>query len=177
MTEKDTAAYVQGDFKGDRWTANVGMRYVRTGEDTISYVPMACTASLPPSANPCPASTPNLVVGSLFGAFAGVPVSQTYNDLLPSANFRWEFDKELIGRLAVAETMTRADYSALSGTTSLTPPANFPGTGSGTGSNPYLKPIRSYNYDAGLEWYFAPHSLLSATLFYMDLKNFVGFGS
>ena len=177
LTEKDTAAYVQGDFKGDRWTANFGLRYVRTGEDTISYIPLACTASLPPSANPCPASTPNLVVGSLFGAFAGVPVSQTYNDLLPSANFRWEFDKELIGRLAVAETMTRADYSALSGTTSLTPPANFPGTGSGTGSNPYLKPIRSYNYDAGLEWYFAPHSLLSATLFYMDLKNFVGFGS
>jgi iron complex outermembrane receptor protein len=182
LTEKDTAAYVQGDFKGDRWTANVGLRYVRTGEDTISYIPLACSASIPASANPCPANTPNLVVGSLFGAFAGVPVSETYNDFLPSANFRWEFDKELIGRVAVAETMTRADYSALSGATSLTPPGNFESggvqnQGSGSGSNPYLKPIRSYNYDAGLEWYFAPHSLLSATLFYMDLKNFIGNGS
>jgi iron complex outermembrane receptor protein len=168
LSEKDTAAYVQGDFKGDRWTANFGLRYVRTGEDTVTYIPAPAAAT---------ASTPGFVGGSLFGNFLAVPVSETYNDVLPSANFRWEFDKELIGRLAVAETMTRPDYSALSSTTNLTPPANYPGTGSGTGSNPYLKPIRSYNYDAGLEWYFAPHSLLSATLFYMDLKNFVGYGS
>jgi iron complex outermembrane recepter protein len=40
-----------------------------------------------------------------------------------------------------------------------------------------LKPILSNNFDAGLEWYFAKQSLLSATLFYMDLKNYVSFGS
>jgi iron complex outermembrane receptor protein len=31
--------------------------------------------------------------------------------------------------------------------------------------------------DAGLEWYFAKRSLLSATAFYMDLRNYVGYGS
>jgi iron complex outermembrane receptor protein len=51
------------------------------------------------------------------------------------------------------------------------------GTGTGSGGNPDLKPIRSTNYDAGLEWYFAPRSLLSAGLFYMDLNNYVGYGS
>src|SRR5262249_44084005 len=82
----------------------------------------------------------------------------------------------------------RADYSALSGGQNLTPPgitcAPAPAcytqlgiTGSGTGSNPDLKPIRSTNYDAGLEWYFAKRSLLSAGLFYMDLQNYVSFGS
>ena len=131
-----------------------------------------------------------MVTGSLFGPYQGVPVSQSYNDVLPSANFRWQFSPELIGRLAAAETMTRADYSALSGTTSLTPPGafipNVPSSctsvppincGSGTGSNPYLKPIRSTNYDATLEWYFAPRSILSGNLFYMDLRNYVGYGS
>jgi iron complex outermembrane receptor protein len=177
LSEPDAAAYIQADFKGTQWSANLGVRYVHTKEDTVSYIPLACTASIPPSANPCPASTPNLVVGSLFGAFSGVPVSESYDDVLPSANLRWEFSPELIGRLAAAETMTRADYSALSSTTSLTPPANYPGTGSGSGSNPYLKPIRSNNYDAGLEWYFAPRSILSATLFYMDLKNYIAYGS
>ena len=49
--------------------------------------------------------------------------------------------------------------------------------GSGTGGNPNLKPIRSNNFDAGLEWYFAKHSLLSATLYHMDLKNYVGYGT
>ncbi len=40
-----------------------------------------------------------------------------------------------------------------------------------------MKPIRSTNLDAGLEWYFAKRSLLSATAFYMDLRNYVGYGS
>jgi hypothetical protein len=81
--------------------------------------------------------------------------------------------------------MTRADYSALAGTTTLTPPANVycppPANnlcvGSGSTSNQYLAPIRSNNYDASLEYYFAPRSILSATLFYMDLKNYIAYGS
>ena len=48
---------------------------------------------------------------------------------------------------------------------------------SGSGGNPDLKPIRSNNYDAGLEWYFAKRSLLSASVFCMDLRNYVGFGT
>src|SRR6202008_4177707 len=110
-----------------------------TVEDTVTYVQLACTASIPPSANPCPANTPNLVVGSLFGAFSGVPVDLAYDDILPSWNFRYQFNPELVGRLAAAETMTRADYSALAGTTSLLPPASVGASGSGSGSNPFLK--------------------------------------
>jgi iron complex outermembrane receptor protein len=60
---------------------------------------------------------------------------------------------------------------------SLSPPGTAGGVGSGTGGNPDLKPIVSNNFDAGLEWYFAKQSLLSATAFYMDLKNYVGIGS
>ena len=194
LSEPDTSAYVQVDFKGQQWAGNLGVRYVHTTEDAINYVPLTtCTATLPPSANPCPASTPNLVVGSAFGAFSGVPTSESYNNVLPSANFRWQFDPELIGRLAASQTMTRADYSAISGSTNLLPPGAYqPGVpstctpapgqppvncGSGSGPNPYLKPIVSNNFDAGLEWYFAPRSLLAANLFYMDLKNYIGFGT
>lgn len=168
LHENDTAAYAQGDFKGTGWSANVGLRYVRTKEDVTTW------AQVNPSTPGALAGPPN---GSLFGSFFGFPVSHTYNDVLPSANLKLDLTKDLIGRFAVAETMTRPDYSALAGTTSLTPPGNVGGTGSGSGSNPDLKPIRSYNYDAGLEWYFAPRSLLAGTLFYMDLRNYVGFGS
>jgi len=180
LSEPDTAAYVQADFKGDRWSANIGVRYVQTKEDTTTYTPMNCFQA--PSTPTCPAGLTNLVAtGSLFGAYQAVPVSQTYNDVLPSANLRWEFDKDVIGRLAASETMTRPDYSALAGQTTLNPPPN-PTTvptphGSGSTSNQYLAPIRSYNYDAGLEWYFAPRSVLSAALFYMDLKNYVSYGT
>ena len=35
----------------------------------------------------------------------------------------------------------------------------------------------STNLDAGLEWYFTRRSLLSATAFYMDLENYIGYGT
>jgi iron complex outermembrane receptor protein len=167
--EFDTAAFVQADFKGDRWAANVGGRFVHTVENVVTYE----------GADP---ATPGSHVSD-FGQYIGVETDNTYNDFLPSANLRIDVAPNLLARFAVAETMTRADYSALAGFTTLGGnPQLATGTtpaipGSGTGGNPDLKPIRSTNVDAGLEWYFAPHSLLSATLFYMDLRNYVSYGS
>jgi iron complex outermembrane receptor protein len=162
--EKDAAAFVQADFKGDNWAANVGVRYVNTKEDAISYTQVDPT-------------TPGAVLTSAFGPFAGLERKHTYNDVLPSANLKLDVTKDLVARFAASETMTRPDYSALAGFTNLTPPGVVGSVGGGTGGNPDLKPIRSTNLDAGLEWYFAKRSLLSATAFYMDLRNYVGFGS
>jgi iron complex outermembrane receptor protein len=164
VDEKNSAAYVQADFKGSNWGANVGLRYVQTKEDITTFTQTS-------------ADDPAAIPGSLFGPFKGINVDHTYNDWLPSANLKWEFSNDLVARFAVAKTMTRPDYSALAGFTDLSPPGSVGGIGTGTGGNPDLEPIRSTNYDAGLEWYFAKGSLLSATLFYMDLDNYVGFGS
>lgn len=162
--EKDAAAFVQADFSGDNWAANVGVRYVQTKEDAISYTQV----------DP---STPGAVLTSAFGPFAGLEAKHTYNDVLPSANLKLDLTKDLVARFAASETMTRPDYSALAGFTNLTPPGAVGEVGSGSGGNPDLKPIRSTNLDAGLEWYFAKRSLLSATAFYMDLRNYIGYGS
>src|SRR5882762_5363388 len=162
--EKDTAAFVQADFKGDRWAANVGLRAVRTQEDAISYTQVDKT-------------TPGAILTSAFGPFAGLEREHNYNDVLPSANLKLDLSPDLVARFAASETMTRADYSALAGFTNLAPPGAVGGVGSGSGGNPDLKPIRSTNFDAGLEWYFAKRSLLSATAFYMDLRNYVAYGS
>jgi iron complex outermembrane receptor protein len=161
--EKDTAAYVQADFKGDNWAANVGFRYVHTAEDVVTYTGVS-------------PQTPGSHYSD-FGTYIGVPTDNSYNDFLPSANLKIDVTPDLVARFAAAETMTRADYSALAGFTTLSPPGAVGEVGSGSGGNPNLKPIRSNNLDAGLEWYFAKSSLLSATLFYMDLKNYVGYGS
>jgi iron complex outermembrane recepter protein len=162
--EKNSAAYVQADFKGDNWAANAGVRYVHTQEDAISYTQVA-------------ANTPGAILTSAFGPFAGLEREHSYNDVLPSANLKLDLSPNLVARFAASETMTRPDYSALAGFTNLTPPGAVGGVGSGTGGNPDLKPIRSSNFDAGLEWYFAKRSLLSATAFYMDLRNYVAYGS
>lgn len=177
--EKDTAAYVQADFKGDNWAANVGVRYVHTQEDVLTFTGVS-------------AQTPGAVLSSAFGPVLGVLTSNGYNNVLPSANLKIDLTPDLVARFAASQTMTRADYSALAGAVSLSPPGNINnacplGTtnptalgcqdGGGSGGNPNLKPIVSNDFDAGLEWYFDKHSLLSATLFYMDLKNYVGYGT
>jgi iron complex outermembrane receptor protein len=165
VEEKNSAAYVQADFEGSAWSANLGLRFVRTEEDIVSYV----------SADP---SDPDAVLGSAFGAYKQVPTSNTYDDWLPSANLKWNLTDELVARFAAAMTMTRPDYSALGGFVTLgAPPATVDEIGSGSGGNPDLEPIRSTNFDAGLEWYFADNSLLGVGLFYMDLDNYVSFGT
>ncbi len=42
-----------------------------------------------------------------------------------------------------------------------------------TVGNPTLDPFRANSYDLGVEWYFAPESLLSLALFYKDIDSFV----
>jgi iron complex outermembrane receptor protein len=165
--EKNDAAYVQADFKGNGWAGNIGLRYVRTDEDVSVF---AQDATVTPT-------TPGAVVGSAFGPYVSYPVDNTYNDVLPSANLKIDLSPDLIARFAAAETMTRADYSALAGNVTFGAPPAGTTPGAATVGNPYLKPIRSNNLDAGLEWYFAKRSLLSATLFYMDLRNYIGYSS
>jgi iron complex outermembrane receptor protein len=167
LHEKDDAAYVQADFKGTGWAGNIGLRYVHTGEDVLVFAQDSSVT----------ATTPGAVLGSAFGPYVARPVDHSYNDVLPSANLKLDINRDLLARFAIAETMTRADYSALAGNTSLGAPPAGTTPGSGSSGNPDLKPIRSTNLDAGLEWYFAKRSLLSATAFYMDLHNYIGFGT
>ncbi len=163
IKEKNAAAYIQGNFEGKGWAGNVGLRLVQTKEHVDTYT-NATT------------QTPGVITTSAFGPFVIIPTDHTYNDILPSANLKFDLDKDNVLRFALSKTMTRADYSALAGGVNLSPPAVVGGTGSGTGGNPDLKPIRSTNFDVTWEYYFAPRSILTVGAFYMKLDNYIGLG-
>jgi iron complex outermembrane recepter protein len=169
VKEKVLAGYVMANFEGKGWAGNAGVRVVETKERVL--VNVAVPGSVCPPLEPCP-QVPNAITTSAFGTFFQQPVENTYTDVLPSANFKWDLSKDLVARFAIARTMARPDYSALGGSVSLEDTTN-----TGNGGNPNLKPILSNNYDAAIEWYFAPSSLLSAGVFWLDLKNFVSFGT
>ena len=170
--ETTTAGYIMANLEGNKWSGNVGVRLVRTTEDVLFWTQGSGTAAGDPN-SPRPSAN---AIDSAWGWWMPQAVNHAYTDPLPSANFRFELTKDLIGRLAASRTMTRADYTALAGSASLTPPAVDSGVGSGSAGNPNLKPITSNNLDATLEWYFADRALLSASLFYMDLTNYVSLG-
>jgi iron complex outermembrane recepter protein len=166
LKEKDSAAYIQADFDGEGWGGNVGVRLVSTDEDIVSNVGTS-------------ASTPGAITTSAFGPYLPTRFKNNYDDVLPSANIKFNLQDDLLLRLAAATTITRPDYSALAAPISLSFQPEAPNngtTGSGNGSNPNLKPVKSNNFDASLEYYFAPRSLLSASVFYLDLTSYVGFG-
>jgi iron complex outermembrane receptor protein len=167
LKEKNYASYMQLDFDGSGWSGNLGVRYVITKEDVLLNVGTS-------------ASTPGAITTSAFGPYLPTTFKNTYYDLLPSGNIKFDLTEDMLLRFAVSETMTRPDYSALAGPINLTfqPQAPNDGTtGSGNGSNPDLRPVKSTNYDMSWEWYFAPRALVSASMFYMDLTSYIGFGS
>ncbi|HZZ94321.1 MAG TPA: TonB-dependent receptor [Usitatibacter sp.] len=168
LKEKDSAAYVMANFEGRGWSGNAGLRFVKTREEVTVNVGIpgdVCAVQMP-----CP-QVPGAITTSAFGSFYRNLVAHDYNDVLPSANLRWDLGNNMIGRLAAARTIARPDYSALGGAITADDT-----THTGNGGNPDLKPIRSTNFDATWEWYFAPRALVSAGLFYMDLKDYVTFG-
>lgn len=165
LEEKNSAAYAQLNFRGQRWSADLGLRFVQTKEHVVTNV----QASGP--------DTPGAITTSAFGPYVPTAVDNTYDDWLPSANFKLNLTDDLVARFAASKTMTRPDYSALAGATSLVrQPADPSEVGTATGSNPNLEPVRSTNIDATLEWYFAPRALVSVTAFYMDLTSYVSQG-
>jgi iron complex outermembrane recepter protein len=163
LKENSSAAYVQGNMEGTGWSGNVGVRVVQTKEHIV----------LPRAAD---ANTPGANTTSLFGPYINETTEHTYTDVLPSMNLRFDLRKDLVGRVAVSKTMTRPDFGALASSYSLSPPATANDVGGGSGPNPDLKPIRSNNFDTSLEWYFAPRSMASVGLFYMNLTSYVGLG-
>ena len=166
VKETTTAAYLQGNLEGESWSGNVGLRMVRTKQSSGSFRPSVA------------GETPSF--SSLFGNFTATTADRSYTDLLPSASVRLDLAKDVVGRLAVSRTVTRADYTALSAFTSLNTTGMYldnNAVGGGTSGNADLKPVRSTNFDANVEWYFAPRAFVSAGAFHMEMGSYITNGT
>lgn len=166
ITEKDSAVYVMTDYGFDGRipvNGNIGVRAVRTQQsvtDTAVNLDDITIISPPP---PPPAPSVIVPAGSLY------TLSRSYTDVLPSFNLVADLREDLLLRFAVAKVMSRPTlddlvprYSVSAGTTD-----------SIIGGNPGLDPFRAWQYDASLEYYFAPSSILSAAIFYKDVQSFI----
>ncbi|WP_448248463.1 TonB-dependent receptor domain-containing protein [Thalassotalea agariperforans] len=89
---------------------------------------------------------------------------------LPSLNLNYAINDEMIGRFAVSKTMTRPQFDSLNPRTQIREIQWGPSVGSAGNTN--LQPLESNNIDLSYEWYFSESGLLSAALFFKDMKNF-----
>jgi len=159
VQETDYAGYVMARVQGEGWRGNFGVRLVDTQENAFVNSPA------PPTEG-----TFTTVTTSAYGTYYVDHVNHDYFDVLPSANFTFDLQKNVALRVSAAETMSRPDYSALGGAVSLTDL-----TLTGNGGNPDLKPVKAAVFDGALEWYYAPTAVAEISLFYDDLSSYVGY--
>lgn len=155
FNEKTYGGYVMGNLQGEGWRGNVGVRVVNTKIETNAWR-VGVSAGTPGAIN------------NPFGLMAPTQGTKEYTDVLPSANFSFDVKDDLVLRLAAARVMARPDYAQMAGFTSLTESLL-----TASGGNPKLDPYRANQYDATLEWYFAPQSILSVDFFYKDISTFI----
>ena len=172
VEEKSEAAYARldmGDSDG-RWKANLGLRAVRTEEASSGYVPT-------PDAH----LIYGLVGGSNSLSYSAASIraqSHTYNNLLPSFNFSYLINDDLIARLAVAKVMQRPDMNLLAAASNPNasagpPPEGTTWNGTLAKGNPDLKPYLANQFDVSLEWYFNKRGILAADFFLKNVQNLV----
>ena len=160
--EVDTEGYIMGNFGGDWWHGNAGVRIADTKETPNANVTAPSAAE----------DTGPAITTSAYGTYYVTNKTYDYLDVLPSVNLTFDLQKNLLLRLSAAETMSRPDYSALGGTVSLTDL-----TLTGNGGNTQLKPVKAAVYDAALEYYYGPSSVAAISVFHDDLQSYVTYGN
>lgn len=158
VKERTSSLFAQADLEGDMFgksfRGNAGLRVVHTSQ----------TGSGMQSINGA-APTPN-------------EGGTSYTRYLPSFNLILNLDEaqEHQLRFSVARAMARAPLDQMRGSRNLSldtsSTSNQPITGSA--GNPLLLPMMSNQADLAYQYYFSKGSLLSANLFYKQIRTYIG---
>lgn len=144
--EQTFALYGEINMEIDNLFLNAGLRFVSTNQTSNGFS-----------------------VANNFGTAASV--KNSYSEFLPSFTARYEVQPDLILRTAYSRSLTRPTLNDLRVAES------FGGIdvsgGSGRRGNPNLTPFTSDNLDFGVEWYFAPESLIAASAFYKSVDGLI----
>lgn len=162
--ESTFAGYMMGKFEVDgplRIDGNAGVRVIRTN---LNVNGTRALFTQRPGTGTGPTNPP---VFDQTG-YAPVELDTQYVSVLPSANVRIHFTDKLQLRLAAAKTLTRPGFSSLSPTLSLVPAQR-----TGQAGNPDLRPLRSDQLDASLEYYPSGSTSLYVAGFYRKIKDFL----
>lgn len=167
QAETTYAGYAMLRFgRSEALSGNIGVRVIRTensasGRSTLTYR----TAGDPMT---------DIRVETPFSA------SQAYTSVLPSINLKYKIQDGLQLRAAASRGLSRPPFYDMRALFNLT--ENYVAVGGGTptlrdrtgsGGNPYLKPLTVSQADVAVEWFPNRTTMLYGTVFYKDLTNFL----
>jgi len=146
--EEDTiAVYGQANFDFGRIRGNAGLRYIDTDIE----------------------STANQFTD---GVATLTTVDSGYDHFLPRFNVAIDVTDDIVLRGSYTEDIRRPDFDDI--TSARTFP-DFGGVNSNSvGGNPFLVPEEVENFDASVDWYFAPEAVLSVGIFRKERNGLFG---
>ncbi|MBE0361248.1 MULTISPECIES: TonB-dependent receptor [Pseudoalteromonas] len=159
VKEDILALYVQGDFSGDGYRGNVGLRHVSTDQTSYGYEFSGDSWGL------------NTINGDWLTPKVLNWVSQDndYSEFLPSFNIAFDLTDEQVFRVGAARVMARQNWADIS--SSETFGSLTGGRGTGSRGNPNLAPTIANQFDLSWEWYYDDASMLSVAYFAKDLSS------
>ncbi|UTF60235.1 TonB-dependent receptor [Gilvimarinus sp. DA14] len=146
VEEQLSAWYGQMNFALDNWRGNLGLRYEHSRQRAQGYAYDSGTEQL-----------------------SARDLSEHYGYWLPAINLVYEASVSQQWRLGLSRTLNRPDLQDLAPRLTF----NSGDMATAEGGNPYLRPVNAWQADLTWEWYFAPQSLLSASVFYTRLQDFI----
>ena len=148
IREQITAGYLRFDQKfGKKLSATVGLRVERTDLKTSGY-----TVSIPEDGDATMTPTGDW--------------KSHYTDLLPSLLLKYKYSDDGSVRASITKTISRPKYSALIANKTFNV-----ADAEATIGDPNTKPAKAINIDLSVDHYFKSVGLVSAGLFYKDIKN------
>ncbi|CAN7650535.1 TonB-dependent receptor [Pseudoduganella sp. LjRoot289] len=161
VKEKVASFFVDSKWEGEGWSANAGVRvvHVNSASTGISRTLLSATKS------------PNDTTYILnWGPSSATTVENSYNSVLPSANVKFDLNRDMLLRLGASKTETRPTLNQMG-------VDNWYGGRFGDvqtgGGNPHLKPMESKNLDLSYEWYLSKTNYVSAAVFQKKVSNFL----
>lgn len=173
VNEKTWAGYLQANFGGDVGSmpvrGNLGVRVIRTKVNSSGFRGDLIATAL---------AGGGFTISPDLNTLVPISASSSYTQFLPSLNLVADFASDVQARFAVYRALSRPDPSNLSygrvfSATTDTDAATISdiiGSASATG-NPFTNPLLSWNFDAALEWYPDPDTILAGGFYY---KSFNG---
>jgi TonB-dependent receptor len=168
LQEKTNSVFAQYNTEWDTampMHTGLGLRYEKTKVDTTYLIKNPVSTSW---------SSQNEIVVQRAATASQESQSADYHYWLPTADWDMDITSNLKVRASYGMSIGRPNWDQIQGGTT------FGGTTStlqgfnGSAGNPALKPVKSNNLDASVEWYYTKQSMVSFGLFHKDLKGYAG---
>ena len=171
VNEEETfSIYSQLNLSGETsrfaWSGNVGVRYVSTDSTSRGFGTELVRVDLSPFSGP-----QELRLTPTFSPPTDLESSTSDSNVLPSANFSFDFGNGLFVKVGGGTTIARPAIQDTGVNQNIT--VNDTGIVIITGSNPQLEPYKVNQLDLSFEYYAENDSAYSVAFFHKDITDFI----